>query len=196
MKRTLALLLLTAVLLPSEVHSAPRTVPVQVDGQPLDTFLMTGTDGRRWLSPEWVRECHPGLMPGRDVQPAGRMSSSGGPAEPFLVVFRYTELHCMTCTERQIELMKAVMQQYPALPCVIFTSYSYEAYLWQFVRMNQIDIPVYQIPLDALYGDAGVPFFFVLDASMRLHHLFVPDKSHEDWTTEYLTALGRSAALR
>lgn len=185
-------------------HAQMAQMLFHADGQPIDTFTLTDPDGVRCTFGAWVRACHPELLSGMPASgmPPG-LKETGGAAEdadggkaPFVVVFRYTELHCMTCTERQIELMKEVRQAYPGLACVILTTYTYEAFLWQFVRMNQIDMPVYQIPSSALYGDAGVPFFFVLDASMRIQHLFVPDKAHEDWTTEYLTALGKRLPLR
>lgn len=112
-----------------------------------------------------------------------------GEEMPRILAFRYTELHCNTCTDRQIALLDQVRKRYPHTPCVIFTTYAYEAHFEQFKRMNQLQIPAFNVPQEALLGGVGVPFFFVLDGQMCYKNLFLPDKAHEAWTVDYLSAL-------
>ncbi|MBR3286568.1 MAG: hypothetical protein IKI72_01955 [Bacteroidales bacterium] len=160
-----------------------------VDGQSIDTFTLADTQGNRYTLAEWIQRFCPELA-SEDmspvVPPAGKNRR-----EPSVLVFRYTELDCMTCTERQIALMQQACRQYPGFKCVIFTTYAHEALLWQFVRMNQLDIPIFQVPADAVFGGVGVPFYFVMDASLRYRHVFVPNKSFEELAVDYLTALAK-----
>ena len=182
-----------------------------VDGQPVDTFTLSDTQGNRYTLPEWLRQFCPELLYGAnpdtpdlppDTPPTQPPDTSPdlpddtAPAvmthrEPFVLVFRYTELDCMTCTERQIALMQQIRRQYPGFRCVLFATYAHEALLWQFARMNQLEIPVFQVPADAVYGDVGVPFYFVLDRTLSYRHVFVPNKSFETLAVDYLTTLAR-----
>ena len=133
-----------------------------------------------------VTDC---ILEGKDGKTLGLKSWMDSAGDTAWIVFRYTELHCATCMEQQIALIRQVREQHPEGRFLIMTSYHYRDYFIQFLRTNQLtDMAVYRVPEEDLLGNAGVPFFFVLDRDMRYKNLFVPDKAYERLTWDYLTA--------
>jgi len=114
--------------------------------------------------------------------------------EPTLV-FRFSELHCEICIDQEV---KKLNEYFPKLKnrAIILTTYNNTRDFNIFRRLNQVKMPVYKLEknLNLDIEEAYIPYLFVLDSNLKIHHLFVPDKLfpnvsnsfYEGFITRYL----------
>ena len=105
-----------------------------------------------------------------------------------LLIYRYSELHCNTCYETEIEALQKAFEYSPNLVSIL-CSYHVERTFIMFKRMNEIKIPLYRIAMDTLKWTAekyGNPYYFVLHPDMKISHIYFPNKAYPKINKQYL----------
>jgi len=62
-----------------------------------------------------------------------------------------------------------------------------------YFKDKNINIPVFYIKNKDLLPEVlegNVPYFFLLDASLKIKHLFIPDKNNQDYLADYIRIVG------
>ena len=111
-----------------------------------------------------------------------------------LLIFRYSELNCMACVEKEIIYLIDFVERYNT-KLVILSSYTNERDLYLFKRINRIsDYIVYNIEEGVLklpVENLNIPYYFVLDSNYRAINLFVPDKNFPERSVKYLNSIAK-----
>ena len=105
-----------------------------------------------------------------------------------LLIYRFTELHCNTCYETEIEALQAAFPDTSNLVSII-CSYHIERDFIIFKKMNEIKIPLYRIEMDTLKWPAekySNPYYFVLHPDMKISHVYIPNKIYPEVNRQYL----------
>jgi len=109
-----------------------------------------------------------------------------------LLIFRYSELNCMTCVDQEIIHLKNLVKN-SSIKILILTTYEDIKDLYLFIRTNNIeDIPIYNLksPIENLpLESANIPYYFVLNNSFNTTELFIPSKFFEDQSLKYLNSI-------
>lgn len=108
--------------------------------------------------------------------------------ESPILLFRYSEIHCNTCTDLVIEKMN---ERYEAgfTRMAIIASYDEFRHFTSFVRSNQLKMPIYLLDPAAannIFDTEIPPYLFVADTSGQIKHPFVPIKEMEEGIDMYL----------
>lgn len=94
-------------------------------------------------------------------------------AQPKLVL-RYSELSCNICVDTAIAYFSAFAEKAGKDNVILLVEFASEAYLAQFMRFNNINLPhIYRIITDANARDES-PHLFVLDKSQVIKDAFYP----------------------
>ena len=112
-------------------------------------------------------------------------------AKPCLVL-RFTELNCQQCVDDAVSSLMNHVRQSPQLNAIILTSYSNAQDLYIFKHLHKIDIPIYNLGEERLQlpiEDIDTPYFFISDETLIAKEVFIPDKSINDLTSEYLRVI-------
>ena len=139
-------------------------------------YQMTGLIAPDVLCEEWKNETKP-LSELVNLKP--------------LLIYRYTELHCNTCYETEIEALKEEFSDTSNLVSII-CSYHIERNFTLFKRMNEIKIPLYRIAMDTLKWPAekySNPYYFILHPDMKISHVYVPNKAYPEINRQYLKSV-------
>ena len=107
------------------------------------------------------------------------------------IVFRYSELQCNVCVEKQIESLKKYKDKIGIDNILILADYSNYRNLILFKRMNSLDIPVYNLSkkLSLELEKKDLPYFFILDNSLIAKDYFIPIKEIKNYTDNYLNIM-------
>lgn len=101
------------------------------------------------------------------------------------LVFRFSELSCNTCVDREVGNLKKVAAQVGANRIVVLASYRNLRDLVVFKRINQLEFPVYNVATEAFPADAaGGTFAFLASPVYRGFAPFIPSKDIDNlsWT--------------
>lgn len=104
------------------------------------------------------------------------------------LIFMFSELNCKTCIDMQLPNVNKVSEIIGSGNMIILASYAYKRDLIQFMRMNKINLDVYNIDkanFNLPLFDENVPFFFIIEPDLTCSCLFVPDKSMPKYTEVY-----------
>jgi hypothetical protein len=105
-----------------------------------------------------------------------------------LLVFRYSEFNCSSCYETELALLQDFFSE-SNRNVAILCSYQVKNYFTKFIGMNQIVLPIYRIPQDAMdwmLEDYNVPYYFVLHSDLKATDIFIPNKSFPELSKQYL----------
>lgn len=105
-----------------------------------------------------------------------------------ILVFRYSELHCQVCVDSVITDLKKEFEEIGENNIIILSSYRSKSDLLLFKRMNQLDLPVYNINEESLsisIDQAKTPYMFVLDSNLTVNMIFIPEKTLPELNTQY-----------
>lgn len=102
------------------------------------------------------------------------------------LVFRYSELNCNVCVEKEVELLKKFIEEIGIQNMLMMTNGRSSSYNGQFKRMNQFDIEIYNVEdLGLKLDKINTPYYFVLDSDWKAKSVFVPSKSLPSQTRAY-----------
>ncbi len=109
---------------------------------------------------------------------------------PPVLVFRFTSMNCGTCVDSTIDVFKQKLMGTSLEKHVLFlVSYDYENYLNEWVRLNEIKLPIFSIPLTdvpLLAEKENAPYLFYYGKDQTVSYLFFPDKHDKPSTIKYL----------
>jgi hypothetical protein len=107
------------------------------------------------------------------------------------LIFKYSDLNCNVCVDEQITLLKKVVTKIGSENIIIISNYNSIRELSQFVRMNQLDIKVYNMKDNRFFTiDSNLPYYFVLDESFSLKLLYIPIKGDALTVQQYFNKVG------
>jgi len=103
------------------------------------------------------------------------------------LVLRYSEFVCQSCVDNQIELLKKFGEETGEQNVLIISTYDEIRNLIIFKRANQLNMDIYnieklKIPLDS----ENIPYYFVIDESFTIKHVFIPNNGIVSLTEKYL----------
>jgi hypothetical protein len=102
------------------------------------------------------------------------------------LVFRFSELSCNTCVDREVGNLKKMAAQVGADKIVVLASYRNLRDLVVFKRINQLDFQVYNAADKAFPADAaGGTFVFLANQVHRGFAPFIPSKEIDDLSPVY-----------
>jgi len=105
------------------------------------------------------------------------------------LIFRYSELHCNTCIDAQIDALKANIDLFNKNDVIILTKSTNRQYITQFKKFNKIEFPIYELTdsLEVIIPDIDLPYYFIIEKkTTRINSAFVPHKEISDITEKYL----------
>lgn len=103
------------------------------------------------------------------------------------LIFRYSELHCNACVDSMVVKLREYAKEVGQDKVNIWASYSSNREYYLFLRLNQVDVPVYNVqstslPLDSLEE----PYLFILSPDLHVSHIYIPHKEYPSSTFKYL----------
>lgn len=102
------------------------------------------------------------------------------------LVLRYSELNCQSCVDAmltQIQSNSNISNE----NILLLAYYKNPAYLYQFKRMNQLQLPVYSIKNTGLPPDTlNLPYFYLLDKDLRVSNVYIPEEGDTAAVADYL----------
>jgi hypothetical protein len=103
-----------------------------------------------------------------------------------ILIFKYSSLNCNVCVDEQITLLKKLGDKIGTENILILTNYNSPRELILYLRINQINIKVFNLNEVALTPiDKNVPYYFILDKDLLLKMLFIPTKGDINLTKQY-----------
>jgi hypothetical protein len=108
------------------------------------------------------------------------------------LVFRYSELNCMSCVDHLIPKIKKIAQVIGKKNIIIAATYHSIRDLYLFKRLNGVKMPVYKLPTSGFglpIGKVNLPFLFVIDPQFQTKLLFVPDKTLPVMSQQYCSII-------
>ncbi|MDD2529531.1 MAG: hypothetical protein PHT26_15960 [Lentimicrobiaceae bacterium] len=106
-------------------------------------------------------------------------------SKPVLVL-RYSELNCQSCVDDMLTEIKedAIFN---ATNTLLLAYYSEPAYLYQFKRMNRLELPVFSIQHTGLPPDTlNIPYFFLINSNLQINNVYIPEEGDTDAINTYL----------
>jgi peroxiredoxin len=110
-----------------------------------------------------------------------------------LLICRFSELHCNSCTTLALTTLQEEFADRPELALVL-CSYSLGASYFTFRRTSKIKIPIYSIPMDVFNWKVETidkPYYFVLHPDMKISHVYVPSQEFPEYNKRYLEMIKR-----
>lgn len=106
-----------------------------------------------------------------------------------ILLFRFRETHCDLCVNKFMDLLKEIPDDFPSQNLVVLCGYGNVHEYRTFVRKNNLRMPIFniqEIP-DLPIERKDNPYFFVLDAEMKIKNIFIPNENEPDGMNKYLT---------
>ena len=103
-----------------------------------------------------------------------------------VLVLRYSELNCQSCVD---DLLTEIKEDgiFNATNTLLLAYYSEPAYLYQFKRMNRLELPVFSIQHTGLPPDTlNLPYFFLMNSKLQISNVFIPEEGDTDAIAAYL----------
>lgn len=104
------------------------------------------------------------------------------------LVFRYNEFTCQDCIHKEMGNIKAISEKIGANNVLVLASYENQHDFYINKRVNNIDLPIYNIPLksfDNTIENYNIPYIFILGDKGEVKNLFIPNKYLPSLTEEY-----------
>lgn len=106
-------------------------------------------------------------------------------SKPVLVL-RYSELNCQSCVDDLLTQIKEI-GSFNTTNTLLLAYYREPAYLYQFKRMNQLELPVYSLQKTGLPPDTlNLPYFFLMNNKLQISNVFIPEEGDMASVKEYL----------
>jgi hypothetical protein len=108
--------------------------------------------------------------------------------EKKILVYYYSELHCSSCYEKQLEWLQNSFKEVP-FPIVVLGAYLTYRHFSIYMKINSYKLPVYQISynvFDWFIENSGVPFCFVLNEDMTASYFYIPNNDYPAINNRYL----------
>lgn len=107
-------------------------------------------------------------------------------SKPVLVL-RYSELNCQSCVDDLLTELKEV-GIFNESNTLLLAYYREPAYLYQFKRMNRLELPVFSIQHTGLPPDTlNLPYFFLMNSKLQISNVFIPEEGDTESMAAYLT---------
>jgi hypothetical protein len=93
------------------------------------------------------------------------------------LIYYYSELHCSSCYEKQLELLEKSFSE-TTYPVIVLASYSSHRHFSVYIKNTPYNLPVYQIEhkvFDRFVEDRGTPYCFVLNPDMTAAYFYIPN---------------------
>ncbi|GAB1405450.1 hypothetical protein MASR1M74_26310 [Lentimicrobium sp.] len=106
-------------------------------------------------------------------------------SKPVLVL-RYSELNCQSCVDDMLTEIKedAIFN---ATNTLLLAYYREPAYLYQFKRMNRLELPVFSIQNTGLPPDTlNLPYFFLINSKLQINNVYIPEEGDTEAMAAYL----------
>jgi len=107
-------------------------------------------------------------------------------SKPVLVL-RYSELNCQSCVD---DLLTEIKESglFTASNTLLLAYFREPAYLYQFKRMNRLELPVFSIQHTGLPPDTlNLPYFFLISTKLEISNVFIPEEGDTESMAAYLT---------
>jgi hypothetical protein len=108
------------------------------------------------------------------------------------LVFRYSELNCNTCIDKQIDILKKYAAKIGNDNIILFVSSSNSRYRIQFKKVNNIHFPIYELSsdLEKQLPNIDLPYYFIMEKNnLRINSFFIPQKEIHQLTEEYFRGI-------
>ncbi|MCF8360972.1 MAG: hypothetical protein K9H26_19645 [Prolixibacteraceae bacterium] len=106
----------------------------------------------------------------------------------YTLIFRYNEFTCSDCIYKEMGNLKELAKKIGTQNIIILASYKNQRDLYVTKRVNEINLPVYNIPhnsLDNIIDSYNIPYMFIIDKDLGPHNLFIPNRYFISSTEEY-----------
>jgi len=106
----------------------------------------------------------------------------------YKIVFRYSEFTCMDCIRKEMGNMKALSEKIGKNNILVLASFDNQRDFYINKRVNNIDLPIYNIPLKSLDNtieNFNIPYIFILDKDCSVSNIFLPYRDMPHLTEEY-----------
>jgi len=122
-----------------------------------------------------------------EIEGESKISLSELVKEKPKLVFRYSNINCKTCFEAQLELINKLFEN--SEDVIILCSYNISRDFLVFKKMNKIKVPIYRIPKEDMEWEINNPFYFLLNKSMSISNIYIPDKKYQQMSLQYLLSM-------
>jgi|AntAceMinimDraft_15_1070371.scaffolds.fasta_scaffold04292_6 hypothetical protein len=111
-----------------------------------------------------------------------------------LLVFRYSELNCMACIDKEVLNLKQFLKN-SNVKIIIIATYSSMRDLYLFKRINQIPkAKIYNIKNQQMglpIEKNNIPYYFVAETNFVAGKFFVPNKLFPEYSQKYLSEINK-----
>lgn len=114
------------------------------------------------------------------------------------LVYRFSALHCDSCIINEFENLKKhiINNGLKYQDVIVICYYQNPRNLFTFKRINKLkDFEIYNLLNDSIELEAenlSVPYFFVLDSTLKISQSFIPQKHLNQKTNDYLVVALKS----
>lgn len=105
------------------------------------------------------------------------------------LVMRYSELHCDVCVDETMKQLKRFTEEIGQDQVLLISSYANPRDMYTFKRLNQIQLPLYNLgeqKLDLRAEEADVPYLFVIGPDQKVDLVFLAYKEAPELLSRYL----------
>lgn len=99
--------------------------------------------------------------------------------DKYKLLLRYNEFTCMNCVYKEMGNIKELVESIGVENVLLLGAYRNRNYLFRNKRINQIKLPVFNMPLGALKNKVehiNLPYMFLVDNNWRVQNFFIPHK--------------------
>lgn len=110
------------------------------------------------------------------------------------LILRYSELNCNTCVSKQLDILNSYIDSIGDKNVILLTNYDNNIYMKQFKKVAKIKFAIYNVgsELNELIPDIERPYFFILEQSLRINNMYIPQMDEEELTKAYLHCIAKS----
>ena len=106
------------------------------------------------------------------------------------LVFRYSFIHCNVCVDTLMKLVNQFSDEVGKDKIIILAQYANKRDYKNFIRINQVKMPVYHLQDSLCKADElSIPYFFILENNMTSSNFFMPRKEIPAITEQYLQSI-------
>lgn len=103
-----------------------------------------------------------------------------------VLVFRYSELNCQSCVDAMLTQLQK-NKKFNNSNTLLLAWYNNPSYLYQFKRMNRLNLNVFSIKTTSLPPDTlNIPYFYLLDKDLKVSNVFIPEEGDTASVASYL----------
>ena len=107
-----------------------------------------------------------------------------------VLICRYSYIHCNSCVDSLLQKLSDFKQDVGADKVVILSQYANRRDYLNFIRINKIKYPIYDVRDTLNVLDAyDQPYLFVLENDMVANNFFIPRKENPEYTQLYLSSI-------